>query len=305
VLAWLTQPSWFGLTFLAVSPLLLGSLGTGHFDLWVAMLVLGSLAAFVRDRHRLGWAVLAAAVAAKLFALVLLPLAVVWTLRRRGRRALVWGGGVFAAVTAVAFVPFLVLAPHGLWKSIWGQLSRPVQIETLPGAFREMIGHPAILQTHGSVNLAGAEWYEVGLSLGLVTALGALWIAFARGPVDVDRLLRYSAACICAFLVFGKVLSPQFLVWLAVVPLVRGRRGLVATALVAVALMATLIWFPNRYYAYVLTGHLAWLVFARDLVLVAILAVLALPWRRPSEASPPVRSLDTARREEIPVATMD
>ena len=305
VFAWLTRPSWIGLAFIAVSPLLLGSLGTGHFDFWVAMLVVGALAAFVRDRHRLGWGVLAVAVAAKLFALVLLPLAIIWTLRRRGRRELAWGGATFGALTAAAFLPFLVLAPHGLWKSVWGQLSRPVQIETIPGAFSELVGHPAILQTHGSVNLAGAGWYEVGLTVALVTMLVVLWIAFARGPIEAGRFLRYSAACVCAFLVFGKVLSPQFLVWLIpLVPLVRGRRGLLATAMLAVALVATLVWFPNRYYAFVLTGHLAWLVLARDLVLVAILAVLAFPERarrRPALPTTP----EIARHSEIPVATIE
>jgi hypothetical protein len=305
VFAWLTRASWVGLVFIAMSPLLLGSLGTGHFDLWVAMLVTGMLAAFVRNRYRLGWAALAAAVAAKLFALVLLPLAVIWTLRRRGRRELGWDAAVFAGVTAIAFVPFLVLAPHGLWRSLWGQLSRPLQIETLPGAFLQMVGHPTIVQTHGSVNLAGDGTYAAGLTVALVVVLAVLWIAFARGPAESGRLLRYSAACICTFLVFGKVLSPQFLVWLVpVVPLVRGRRGLVATLMLGLALAATLVWFPNRYYAYVFTGHLAWLVFARDLVLVAILLVLALPTRQPTEPMPEAAP-ELAPRRKIPVATLD
>jgi uncharacterized membrane protein len=269
------------------------------------MLVVGALAAFVHDRHRLGWGVLAAAVAAKLFALVLLPLAIIWTLRRRGGRELTWSAASFTAVAAIAFVPFLVLAPYGLWRSVWGQLSRPLQIETIPGAFFEMVGHPAILQTHGSINLAGAEWYEAGLTIALTVMLILLWIAFARGPIEAERFLRYSAACVCALLVFGKVLSPQFLIWLVpVVPLVRGRRGLVATAMLAVALAATLVWFPNHYYAFVLTGHLAWLVFARDLVLVAILAVLALPGRRRREFSS-LAPTEVAPMREIPVATMD
>ena len=65
--------------------------------------------------------------------------------------------------------------------------------------------------------------------------LVGLWIAFARGPSDDDRFLRYSAAAVCAFIALGKVLSPQYLIWLIpLVPLVRGRRGLAATGLLTV-----------------------------------------------------------------------
>ena len=110
--------------------------------------------------------------------------------------------------------------------------------------------------------------------------LAALWVAFARGPATGDRLLRYAAACICAFIVFGKVLSPQYLIWLLpLVPLVRGRRGLAATALLTLALILTQVWFPQRYFAYALEFRNAGVVLVRDLVLVALLAVLAWPRR--------------------------
>ena len=108
----------------------------------------------------------------------------------------------------------------------------------------------------------------------------ALWVAFARGPATVVRFLRYAAACVCAFIVCGKVLSPQYLLWLVpLVPLVRGRRGLAATALLTAALVLTQVWFPQRYFAYALDFHLAGVVLLRDLVLVALLAVLAWPAR--------------------------
>ena len=107
----------------------------------------------------------------------------------------------------------------------------------------------------------------------------ALWIAFARGPATSGRFLRYDAAVVCAFIAFGKVLSPQFLLWLVpLVPLVRGRRGLAATLLLTVALLLTQVWFPQRYWDYVDSFHLAGVVLARDLVLVALLAVLVLPF---------------------------
>jgi hypothetical protein len=77
--------------------------------------------------------------------------------------------------------------------------------------------------------------------------------------------------------VFGKVLSPQFLIWLIpLVPLVRGRRGLLAGGLLAAALVLTQLWFPYRYWELALEFDAAasWLVLLRDVALVALLVVL-------------------------------
>jgi hypothetical protein len=67
------------------------------------------------------------------------------------------------------------------------------------------------------------------------------------------------------------------------VPLVRGRRGLTASALLALALVLTQIWFPFRYFRLALDFDpgLSWLLFVRDLTLVAIAVMLAVSLRRP------------------------
>ena len=106
-------------------------------------------------------------------------------------------------------------------------------------------------------------------------------------------LLRYSAAALAAFVALGKVLSPQYLIWLIpLVPLVgasaprhgrrlrrrrdRARRGLQASALLGLALVLTQIWFPFRYWSLVFSFDevSSWLVLVRDAVLLTLLALL-------------------------------
>ena len=85
--------------------------------------------------------------------------------------------------------------------------------------------------------------------------------------------MRYAAACVCAFVAFGKVLSPQYLIWLVpLVPLVARPAGLAATALLAAALVLTQVWFPVHYWSYAASFRLARVVLARNLVLVALAA---------------------------------
>jgi uncharacterized membrane protein len=283
VLVGFTRSSAPVLGFLAVSPLLVGPIFLGRFDLWPAALVAGSVAALLRDRHKLGWAALGAAFAAKVYPIVLVPIAVVWTLRRRGPSELTKGIASGALVVAAAFVPFGILAPHGLWESLWAQASRPFQIESLVASFLMTFSHPRVIGGHGSLNVAGHDLLATLLLVAELATLAALWVAFARGEAEEARFVRYVTGCVCAFVVFGKVLSPQYLIWLLpLVPLVRGRRGLAATAVLAAALVATQIWLPShRYLGYASSPHhLAWLVLSRNLLLLTLLAVIVAPGSR-------------------------
>jgi len=279
--------TWGGLLFAALSPLAIGSVLLSRYDLWPAALVVGSLAAFVAGRLRVGSGVLGAAISAKLFPAVLVPLAVAYVWRRVGRReALVCLGTICAAV-AVVFAPFVALSPSGVWESLHGQLTRPLQIESLGAALliaaHHAFGHPVTMETsHGSQNLAGHAAHDFAIALTVLQGLALLlvWTFFARSRGTRDQLVLTSAACLVAFVAFGKVLSPQFLIWLTpVVPLVRGRRGLRASALLGVALVLTQIWFPFRYWEY--ANHFqptaSWLVLTRDVLLVGLFVLLVKP----------------------------
>jgi hypothetical protein len=260
--------------YAALAPVLVGSLVLSRFDLWVDVFVVLALLGLLVGSDSLGWAFLGAAVGVKLWPLVLVPIALLWSFRHGRRRAPLWGLGVALAI----FVPFAILGPHGLWESVHGQADRPLQIESLGAALLTTFRHPQVISTHGSQNLAGHGLYAAVFALIQVCAVVICWIEFARGPATRNRLLTCSAAAACAFVAFGKVLSPQYLLWLIpLVPLVAGARRLPALVLLTLACVLTQVWFPLRYFAYVNNFHLAGVVLARDVTLVALFAVLAWP----------------------------
>jgi hypothetical protein len=273
----------FAATALAgLAPLLLGSVVLSRFDFWPVALTMGALAALVFGRDHLSLGVLGAATAAKLWPAVLLPLVVVWLYRKRGKREALVGLGVFVAVIAVIVLPFLILSPGGLAHSLTTQLGRPLQIESL-GSSLLLAAHqlglyaPRVDSTHGSQNLSGAlpDAFAALQTVLQAAALVAVWIAFARGRTERERLLCAATAAVVAFVAFGKVLSPQFLIWLIpLVPLVAGGTGVIACWFFAAALLTTQIWFPHRYWDVVDLRAVGLLVLLRDLLLVALFAVL-------------------------------
>ena len=281
------QRVWAALAFAALAPLALGSVVLSRFDLWPAALVAAAVAAAVSGRWRLASVLVGLAVAVKLYPAVLVPLVVASAWRREGRRAGLVSLALVAAVAALVFLPFVALSPDGVWDSVSGQLRRPLQLESFGSALLLAAHHlvgagVTVASSHGSQNLAGSGPDALAAVLTAVQLAFLLWIwtAYARGRL---RFVQAAAAALVGFVAFGKVLSPQFLIWLiAVVPLVPARRGLGAIALLAAALVLTQLWFPFRYWD--LANHLdataSWLVLARDVVLAALAVLLALPDER-------------------------
>jgi hypothetical protein len=283
----------FVLAFAACFPLLLGSVVLTRFDLWPAVLVAGALAALVHGRDRVGFGVLGAAVAVKLYPAVLVPVAAAYVWRRRGRREAIVCLGLLAAVIVLVFLPFLVVAPGGVAHSVGRQLSRPLQIESIGSALylaaHHLVGLDVEMRSgHGSQNLHATGTGVAAAVISLVQIGALVWI-WSRRPGTAEELVRWSAAALVAFVALGKVLSPQFLIWLVpAVPLVAGLRGQRASMLLASALVLTQLWFPSRYWdlARELDLFPSLLVLARDVALVALLVVLLRDTERESARSP-------------------
>ena len=269
-------------------PLALGTVVLTRYDLWPALLTAAALSAVLGGRERLGLAVLGIAVAAKIYPLVLLPPLLVYVARRSGRREAGITFGAFAAALAVIVVPFALIAPEGLVDSVERQLGRPLQIESLGASLllaAKQLGlyDPVVVSSHGSQNLDGSlpDALAGGQTVLQAAGLIAVWLLFARGPATAERLVAACAASVVVFVAFGKVLSPQFLIWLVPVALLLGGAiGVAAGVLFGAVLVTTQLWFPSRYWDLVDLQPVGWLALVRNVLLVALAVVLVVAMER-------------------------
>jgi len=308
------RPAWkvvLALAFVALSPLVLGDVFPGRFDIWPALLVALGVTAGTRGRYRLGAGALGLGAATKLYPALLIPCLAIVAARHRGLRE-----GVVALVSAVAaaaavFAPFAIASFSGTWSALRVQFQGGLQIETLVGSLLVNASHleqklegigfpPPSPLTNRAIETgiqrsvlvgSGVDATASAMSGLLVLAVLALYVHVARSSAEPrESLVRASAAIVAVTLVLGDVLSPQYLIWLVpLVPLVGGRRGTVATALLALAALLTHFWFPAGYRDYEngLDAGPAALLLARNLALLAVAIVLVLPrWRRDRAAIP-------------------
>ncbi len=285
---------------IALVPVLLGGVILTRFDLVPAALVALAAGLMATGRLRSAAFVVGVGIAVKLYPVVLLPLLTIAAWRRTGRREAVVVVALAAAPAVAVYVPFLILGADGVLDSFGRQLGRPLQIESLGAGVLLALHHAAGMPLEwssgsGSQNLTGTTAGAVAVLQGVaqIAALALVWVGFARGPASTERLLRYAAAALVAFVALSKVLSPQYLVWLVLlVPLVVGVRGRGAMWLTVLACSLTAAWFPAGYWDLVreFDPLSSWLVLFRGVALVALLAVLTATEREPARSRSPVPS---------------
>ncbi len=281
-----------GVALGALTPLLIGPVILSRFDLFPTMLTILALAAIITKRPRTAFVLLALGTAAKAYPFVMVPLLLVYVWRNYSRREALIGVAWFVGVVALFYLPFLAIAPHGVLWSLRDQGTRPLQIEssaaTLWMAAHQLVGlHLKLFFSHGSDNLYGHPPTTAASVMTFVQwiVIIGVWVTFALGRATRERLVLTSAATVCAFLFLGRVLSPQYLIWL--VPLVMiapGRRGFAAVGLLALSMVLTQGWFPQHWNELkALMPRETWALVARNTVLLVLLGTLAWPdvpvWR--------------------------
>ena len=283
----------------ALMPLLTGAMLRTHFDLAPLALTLGALVLLCHDRPRAGFAILGLGVMTKGFPLVVAPVALGWLLARGQRRAALSGAVVLALTVGTIAAATAALSTRGAVDAVTYHLDRPVQVESTPASVLLALdalgaGTAPGVFSHGSDGLVHPiDGPLVALFLALLLGtIGLCTVATARacrtlGPPEARRVfVLCSLTAVVAFAALGKVLSPQFLIWLMPLPalaLAWRMRALAAVAAGAIAL--TLVEFPAHYRDVAAHEPLAvGLVAARNALLLVTLA-LALRTAIPSLAA--------------------
>jgi uncharacterized membrane protein len=239
-----------------------------RYDLIPAIMALAAIYCFMRDKTGTSWTILAAGTMTKLFPIIIAPLFLLSSLLHRQYGRAIRGAGVFALTALVIAIPFIVLSPRGLLESFTYQTQRGLQIESLYASLL-LVGQALhLIETplefdFGSVNIAGHladTLARVSLLVLLFLLLVVYWYCFntmrvanqhnslASDTGAQGELLNFSLLVTLVFIVFNKVLSPQYLVWLyPIVPLVSGKWKPVLWGVFLAAAALTTYLFPYHY----------------------------------------------------------
>jgi hypothetical protein len=273
----------------ALVPLLTGPLARDRFDLFPLALMTAGLAvlagahgeAITRRRLFGAMMLLGLGTATKVFPAIGALAVIAWLLGRGDRRAAAAAAGVFVLTVAAIVLPFAVIGGHGFIKGALFQTERPVQVESTAAMVIRLLGGGTLTGSYRSSSLQGGPTDLVAATFAALQAAAILaalasaaWVG-RRGGRPRDLTLAVLAGVV-AYMCLGKVLSPQYVLWVApLAPLAWVFRQRVVAILLAVAAGMTQWLFPAHYTETVIgTGPGITVTALRDLVLVLVLVLL-------------------------------
>jgi hypothetical protein len=246
VVAWLAPRRFLSAVALALYVLVAGwATAVARFDLVPGVLVLIAVACAERKQYTTAYLALAAATLLKVFPVVLAPALLIheWRATRAlPRRNL----ALFALAVIAGFLPGALLDPSAFISPLTYNTVRPLHIESVAGSLLWLLGRVTggvrVILSYHSLNVVG----PLGAPLAwLATALlaGGLLLVYWRALKGCDDLGRSFVLALLVTLCGGKLLSPQYLLWL--LPLAAYVEGLRVRWLTLSLL--TLAIYPNAY----------------------------------------------------------
>jgi uncharacterized membrane protein len=293
----------YTVALLAIGPILIY-----RYDLIPAVMVLASLYAFSRHKYKLSWAVLAIGVMTKIYPVVVAPILLIHQFCHRRYRDIVSGAVTFAIATAIIVIPGLLLSPAGFWGSWYSQAQRGLHADSTYSSFL-LLGYTLGL-TQVRIGPVGPAPFSIDVTSPLADTLATIspiimimaaitiyWFFYRTGQTKTDtespplcisqpdmaNITNYSFLAILAFMLTNKVFSPQFIIWLyPIVPLITGKWRHASWLIFTLAAVLTCCLFPQHYSEFTRGSPQMIDVLLWRNVLLIVLAILLVEWRRPT-----------------------
>ena len=274
---------------------LIGTIVLNRYDVAVALLIAIFILCLSARWYTAAGFVIGMGFALKITPLALLPLVL---LLAGPPRRWAWPLVAFGAAAAAPFLPYVLKSWSGIWYVFQYHLERPLQIESVlgtPQLFGQLLGADwaSWAWSHGSHSLIApgvglAADMSGGLTLLAVAAVYLfVWLRRHRlraAPADQALVVL---ALLLALMTFGKVLSPQYFIWILPAWALVAARDRWIAVLGGLTLALTQAEFPALYWNLLNMepAPLAIVVSRNTLLLATFVVTLWRVWRLPA-ASP-------------------
>jgi uncharacterized membrane protein len=303
----LNLKAWYVLGAYTLCLAAVGTLVTGRFDMLPAALVLVALYAFMNGKNKTAWAFLALGLSTKMYPIIIAPLFVLYLLRQKQYRKLVYGIAVFVFVLLLINLPWVFISRDGFAnisndESFLGyHIARGLHSESSYGSIILLGQSMGLTQvdadlTYGSWNIISpladtlAKYSFYITAVFLLSAYGLYARRLWQKPKDegggsvlnngaIRQLLLFSLLVVLIMLLASKVFSPQYLIWICpLIPLVTERRFYDSLLLFLVAAGISQYIYPHHYldFEYATFGpqygyqYMVVMLFIRNLLILAI-----------------------------------
>jgi uncharacterized membrane protein len=285
----LGQTPWKMITIYTLGILAIGPVIGQQYDIFPAVMTLLAVYFFWREKTKSAWLFLALGTMTKLFPAIIAPVFVISYVCNRQYKQLWTGLITYTVVCLVVLMPFLVTSPGSLMSIYDYHAKRGIQLESTYSSFLMLATKLGIVKAYpafgfGAWNIVGsvedilAKLSTVFVFLFLLITYSIFYYRNKACKVNIYNLGSNSLVTILIVLITGKVLSPQYLIWLIpLLPLVSGRWGVPVWIVFFMVGALTYYVFPHNYYELIdfKTSAVAALLF-RNILLMLMALLIAL-----------------------------